>query len=153
MGETKRFDLRTILTVTTGRLLTKTEGPTDNGIGKIYEILGWMTDDSPFTHQLGRFGDECRPWLLRWFPDLAPCSAMTESLDRRIKADQTGGQEGIRMWLAELKMMFPAVRDEYDVPRIPVDDHERKNPIDELVAMCGTNEGVIVVEIPENPAR
>jgi hypothetical protein len=34
----------------------------------------------------------------------------------------------------------------YDVPRIPADDHDRKNPVDELIAMRGTDEGLHVVE-------
>lgn len=33
MSETKRFKLQTILTVTTGRLLTDRKSETDNGIG------------------------------------------------------------------------------------------------------------------------
>ena len=51
--ETRQFPLRTILTVTTGRLLTKAKGPRDNGIGDLYEILGYMTgDNGVMTHQL-----------------------------------------------------------------------------------------------------
>jgi len=60
----KTFDVRVILSATTGRLVTKSQGPDDNGIGDLYELLGWMTDDSPFTHQIPRFMQECKPWLL-----------------------------------------------------------------------------------------
>ena len=42
---TKTFSLRTILTVTTGRLLTKGKTERDNGIGDLYEILGWMSGE------------------------------------------------------------------------------------------------------------
>ncbi len=70
MNETKVFPLRVLLTVTTGRLLTQSRGPRDNGIGDLYELLGWMTNDEPFTHQLPRFADECKPWILQWFPEL-----------------------------------------------------------------------------------
>ena len=145
----KEFDLRTILTVTTGRLLTEREGPHDNGIGRIYELLGWMTNDSPFTHQLGRFSEECKPWLLRWFPELVPVNACLDKLDAWIKQSNDGPETGIFYWLAEIKLLFPTIRDKYDVPRIPQDDHERKNPYDELVAMRGSDEGVIVVGIEE----
>lgn len=69
---TKKFPLRDVLTVTTGRLLTKGKGKDDNGIGDLYKILGHMTgDDGVMTHQLGRFSEECKPWLLKWFPELA----------------------------------------------------------------------------------
>jgi hypothetical protein len=139
MNKTKRFTIRILLTVTTGRLLT--EGPDDNGISDLYDILGWMTGDAPFTHQLGRFAEECKPWLLRWFPELTPCGVnrSLEDLDRWLGADQIEGGEAIRMWLRELKVMFPNLKDGYDVPRIPQDDHEKKDPYDELVAMRGTD--------------
>lgn len=67
---TKTFPLGVVLTVTTGRLLTKSKSQNDNGIGDLYDILGHMTGDSPFTHQLGRFAAECKPWLYRWFPEI-----------------------------------------------------------------------------------
>ena len=71
MTQTKRFSLRTVLTVTTGRLLTAPTEDGGNGIGDLYEILGWITmESSPNTHQLGRFADECKPYLFRFFPEL-----------------------------------------------------------------------------------
>ena len=148
--ETKKFSLRILLTVTTGRLLTESKGPQDNGIGDLYDILGFMTADTPFTHQLGRFAKECEPWLLRWFPELASVSLRLDALDRWIAADSTGtAEEGVKMWLAETKIMFPALQEMYNVPRIPQDDHERKHPYDELVVMRGTDEGIIPIVIEE----
>lgn len=142
----KTFGLQTILSVTTGRLLTEPEGERDNGIGRMYELLGHMTNDSPFTHQLGRFAEEYKPWLLRWFPELAIANACLDKLDAWIKDDMTGtGQEGIKMWIAELKMLEPKIQDEYEVDQIPMDDHDKKHPWDELVAMRGSDEGVVVV--------
>ena len=143
--QTKRFPLRVLLTVTTGRLLTE---PRDggNGIEALYEILGWMTDDSPCTHQLPRLAEECKPWLLRWFPELGPAGAALDKLDGWIADSCDGPETGVLLWLTEVKMLFPALRNEYDVPRIPADDHERKDPYDELVQMRGTDEGIIIVD-------
>ena len=140
--EVKAFHLRVLLTVTTDRLLTQ-----DKGIGDLYDILGWMTNDSPMTHQLGRFGEECKPWLLKWFPEITPALASTASLDKWLKADKTGtGQAGIKMWLTELKMMFPEIKDSYDVPRIPAENHASKNPLQELVEMRGgKTDGIAVL--------
>lgn len=73
--KTKAFSVRTILSVTTGRLLTESAGPDDNGLGDMYRLLEWMTGESPFTHQLPRFGKECEPWLLGWFPELAAAAS------------------------------------------------------------------------------
>lgn len=38
------------------------------------------------------------------------------------------------MWITELKMMFPKIKDAYEVPRIPVESHKRVNPITELLS-------------------
>jgi len=153
MANTKRFPLRVLLTVTTGRLLTKSKGPRDNGIGDLYEILGWMTNYQPFTHQLPRFGEECKPWLLRWFPELKAFDTQLEekygagSLDYMLRCVEAAGHpadSAIESWLARWQVDFGA-QDAYDVPRIPRDDHGVKNPFDELVEMRGTDEGIVIV--------
>ncbi len=148
--DTKQFPLRTLLTVTTGRLLTKSSGPSDNGIDNLYELLGWMTNDSPFAHQLPRFADECKPWLLRWFPELK-MSLSLKDLDKWLDrcAKNKCPEEGVKFWVSELQVMFPEIQNEYDVPRIPVDDHDRKDPYDELVEMRGSDEGIIVIDAGE----
>jgi hypothetical protein len=137
--ETKRFPLRVLLTSTTGRLLTKSQGDHDNGISDLYDLLGWMTNDSPFTHQLPRFNDECKPWLLRWFPKLADADSLLPLLDEAI--EKIGPERGCEFWLDGLTLDR-----EYDVPRIPRDDHQAKNPYDELVEMRGTDEGVVILQ-------
>ena len=138
MNDTKKFPLRVLLTVTTGRLLTKRQGPRDNGISDLYELLGWMTNDEPFTHQLPRFANECKPWLLRWFPELANADALLPLLDEAI--EKMGGERGVEFWLDGLTF-----EREYDAPRIPRDDHQRKNAYDELVEMRGTDEGIVIL--------
>jgi hypothetical protein len=142
---TKPFPMRTLLSVTTGRLLTEPQGERDNGIGDIYELLGWMTSDTPFTHQLKRFSNECKPWLLRWFPELTEIGSK-ESLDRLdTLLGSEGGLRGVSTWLNGLA----ACRKTYDVPRIPADDHERKDAYDELVVQRGTDEGIVIA--PSGP--
>lgn len=146
--ETKAFALRTLLTVTTGRLLTKGKGHGSNGIGDLYQLLGWMTNDSPYTHQLGRFAVECKPWLYRWFPELLFGESSLEKLDEFLSftADKS---EAIQAWLDELPLLQPALKETYDVPRIPQDDHERKDPLGELAAMR-PDANVVVVEVKPN---
>lgn len=53
----RRFHIGDVLSITTGRLISP------RGMDGIYDILGYMTDDSPFTTQLGRFAEECKPYL------------------------------------------------------------------------------------------
>lgn len=145
MPETKEFSLRDVLTVITGRLLTV---PTEesNGIESLYSILEWMTGEPPFTHQLPRFAQECKPYLLEWFPELSLALAADGSLQKWIDSDQTANkQEGIRMWLTELKMMNSAIKDAYGVSRIPQDDHDSIDPRDELESMIDPEDVVVVV--------
>lgn len=144
--ETKRFDLRDILTVTTGRLLTKATPDGFNGIDKLYAILDWMTGDEVFTHQLGRFSKECKPYLLQWFPELAQADGRLDRLDELVAADLTKQkQEAVSTWLTELKAMFPALKDVYEVPKIPRDDHDVIDPLTELIDMRGSDNDIIVI--------
>ncbi len=151
MSQTKTFPVGTILTVTTGRLLTKSKGPRDNGIGNLYELLAWMTNDSPFTHQLGRFAEECKPWIYRWFPEIVIADAALDKLDDWIAKSPTCPDQGIKAWIAELRMTEPKLLLAYEVPKIPMDDHETKNAFDELVEMRGgSRDGIVVINVPEH---
>ncbi len=145
---TKSFGLEVLLSVTTERLLTKRRGNRDNGIGDIYELLGWMTGESPFTHQLGRFGEECKPWLFRWFPELAVCGH-GEGLDKWLESN---GADGVKMWLEQMRKECPALQESYDVGKIPMDDHTSRNPIDELREIAG-DKPIIVVEVTKEEGR
>ncbi len=139
-NETKSFPLSAVLTITTGWLLTSSPDG-GNGIGQVYEILNWMTNDNLFTHQLPRACRECEPWLGRWFPELAAEGPHVESaLDGVAKE---GMDDAIVAYLFAAKSR--GCKDAYDVPRIPRDDHDVKDPVSELVEMRGGDHGVIVV--------
>lgn len=146
----KTFPLRTVLTVTTGRLFTKGRRPHDNGISDLYEILGHMTNDSPMTHQLGQFGKECKSWLLRWFPELDSPELMAalEDLPERMKATVgTHAKDVLADATFSDCVAKGLCREEYEIDQIPHDDHDSKDPIDELVAMRGDDYGIIVVNL------
>jgi hypothetical protein len=145
MPETKTFPVRVLLTVTTGRLLTKSRGERDNGIGDMYGLLGWMTNDQPFTHQLGRFAEECKPWLLRWFPELADEEPWVQVALADVPKERVEQEIEAYLMAAQKRGCKP----EYAVPRIPADDHQCKNAYDELVEMRGTDEGIIIVKPEE----
>jgi len=120
----KEFPLRTILTVTTGRLLTAPKGPRDNGIGGLYEILEHITGEAPYTHSLGRFAAEAKPQLLAEFPELA--NADTERLDCLMAY-----AGGIARWLAMCVSDY-GMKESYSIIGASV-EHTKKNPITELV--------------------
>lgn len=61
----RHFHIGDILSVTTGYLVSP------EGMGGVYEILGYMTGESLFTHQLPRAAEACRGPLLTQHPQLA----------------------------------------------------------------------------------
>lgn len=114
---TKQFHLGHILSITTGALVTP-----DGTIDGVYEILNFMTNDDLFTHQLPRAADECKPYLLDQFPQLAGITS-----------------EGInphtwRAWLADKVAKFG---ERFDVAPISIGDHDVIDPIVEFKRMTG----------------
>lgn len=124
--QTKTFSLAAVLTVITGRLLSD--------MGVVYSILNHITGDEIYTHQIPRALKATQPWLLKCFPELRPVPACLKNLDSWIERDRTGGHEGIKMWLAELKMMFPEIKDTYEVSQMP-DGWTSIDPVPELGSM------------------
>lgn len=127
-----------MLSVTTGRLCCD--------IGEVYEILNHVTGDNLYTHVLPRANRFAAPLLLADFPELAPASACLSNLDGWIEADKTPDRtECIKMWLTELKSMFPVMDKDYLV-KSHASEWNSRNPLDELQEMVGP-EKVIVAEI------
>lgn len=152
-NETKSFSARTLLTVTTGLLLTKGKKPGDNGIGDLYEVLGWMTkDDDIYTHQLGRVSKECTPHLLKWFPELEVAGSpknlarLSELADNE-KARGEPYESALCMWLKWMAEPATAgLKQKYDVPRIPAAAHKDINPLLELQQMAN-GKSVIAINV------
>jgi hypothetical protein len=113
------FPIGDILTVMTGRLVSA------GGMGAVYGILNYLTGDNLYTYQLPRARRECRPWLLRWHPDLAAADASG--------VDATN----LAAWLDEQAARFGAER---DLEPIPADDHERIDPIEEAIRMINPDD-------------
>ena len=127
----KDFHLGDILTVTTGRLVSPTH------MDGIYGILNYMTQDNLYTHQLPRASDQCKPWLLRWHPELAEVD--TGGLDNLPKA---AAGHLVALWLEEQVVRFGETM---WVETIPVDDQTHRSPLEELP----DGKPVIVVEVPD----
>lgn len=128
MTTTRDFPLADILTITTGRLLSRKH------MAGVYNILGWLTgDDELMTHQLSRAVEACLPGLLRQHPSLADV-APPEDVD----------EAELLAWLDEAERVHGAT-----LPVAPVGGWEQRNPIEELCDMIGA-ERVIVVprELP-----
>lgn len=130
---TQAFPLRVVLSATTGRLLTKSKGPHDNGIGDLYKLLSYMTGAELFTHQLPRACDACRPWLLACFPKL-------ESVDEKLEYALHGLTDPAETETAIEDFLNRLVEEEglaphYWILPLPAGAYEHKNPLNELVEM------------------
>lgn len=122
---TKTFDLGTVLTVTTGRLLTD--------IDNLYDILGFMTGESLFTHQLPRASVACKGPLLEKFPELAEITVPE-------KSDTFDTAKKIMAWLDTQKAIYGNA---FEVE--PLESFEHKNPLTELAEMMPDKPIVAVI--------
>jgi len=59
------FELGDILTVTTGKLVSR------RMMDGVYDILNYMTGYTLFTHQLPEASAQCKPFLLEQYPQLS----------------------------------------------------------------------------------
>ena len=125
-----KFSLGDVLTITTGKLVSRT------GIDAIYKILNYMTGDNLFTHQLPRGMEECAPWLLRWYPALAEIQVP--------EFDQEDIEERKTAIFAWVDSLVPKYGAELEVKRIPQDDHDQIDPVTELEGMIGKDRVIVV---------
>src|SRR5579859_629629 len=110
--ETKDFHISDILTITTGRLVSTRH------MGGVYDILGWMTGESLYTHQLPRVAREAEPVILAMHPQLA-------SVDKNAETNLENLDAWVAARVAEFSKTLP-------VPKLNTDQHERIDPMSEL---------------------
>jgi hypothetical protein len=135
----KDFPTLAVLSITSGRLLTQPKDASEgNGIDQIYEVLGWMTDDQPFTHQLGRFAEECKQWIYQWHPEIIKADEWIENkLIEKCEAEDVINSQ---------TAMLAKFGETITLQKIPQGYHDFKNPIDELFEV-GEKNGIKIVEV------
>lgn len=138
---TKKFHLGDILSITTGRLVSPRH------IDGVYDILGFMTGESLFTHALPRASDVCKPHLLRRYPQFSG-EAMKEELarlDGLLKGtNRDDSMTAVNSWL---KGLVDVHGEMHDVETLPKDAYEAKHPMQELTDMGVDPEKIIAVRI------
>ena len=134
---TKDFPTLAVLSVTSGRLLTQ-PSRANNGFDQIYEILEWMTDDQPFTHQLGRFAEECKQWIYQWHPEIIEADKLIENkLIEKCEAEDVKACQ---------TAMLAKFGETITLQKVPQSYHEIKNATDELFEV-GEKNGIKIVEL------
>lgn len=119
--ETREFTTAELLTVIDGKMMCP--------IGRIYEILNWVTRDNLMTHQLPRASREAEPFLRETFPSLAAITVPAG----------LNSQEKVETYVASLNLP-----ESWPVPRMPSSDHARIDPILELQHMVGADKVITI---------
>jgi hypothetical protein len=122
--QARLFPLADILTMTTGRLLSRRH------MDGVYDLANYMTGDSLFTHQLPRAADVCGPALLNQHPQL-----------RGVEPPQNVDLPGLMEWLLEAEREYG---EELPVAPLPAGSWGSRDPIDELCDMVGRDKVIVV---------
>lgn len=124
MSEQRSIPLADILSVTTGRLLSRRH------VDGIYDLLRHMTGQDVYTHQLPKVADACAPDLVRQHPflaDLKPAAGLDAA--------------DLMAWLVEAERQHGE-----DLPVAPLAGWTRRDPIEDACDAVGA-ERVFVVPI------
>ena len=121
---TKKFHLGDVLSITTGRLVSPRH------IDGVYDILGFMTGESLFTHQLPRASDVCKPALFEQHPQLKDVDASSVN------------EKNYKQWLAKQVAKYG---EKLSVSPLADGKYEAKNPIEELHEMAPNAKVIPVV--------
>lgn len=129
----REFDIGTILSVMTGRLVSP------DSMGGVHALCDHLAGEALMTHQLTRVVWEAESWLREQFPDLAGIG---------IPDDFGGSMEAVLAWLDGIAAEYGQTR---MVRPLPLGDHTRIDPIAELRMMRPDAE-IIAVALPEGDA-
>lgn len=112
------FSLGTILSITTGVLLTD--------VDELYRIIDHVTGVPHYTHQLPRAAEAITPWILEQHPALgAEELRLPESCTEKV---------AIEAWLSGMESVYG---NDFVVEPMPAGSYSPRNPIAELVEMMG----------------
>jgi len=120
----RKFPLRTVLTVTTGRNLIKplskldevldllAEVPCPHGKEEVYDLVESLTGDRPDSQHLNKVCEECAPILFDYFPELQKLNKPRELvLLDNLKKESPSEEIGTKEWLL---LMFSRYRLQLD---------------------------------------
>jgi len=129
----RSFHIGDVLSITTGRLVSNRHA------GGVCDILNYMTGDNLFTHQLPGAADECRPVLLKNFPQLAHVDASCVTVFN------------LQAWLTEQVALFGET---LEVETLADGQHRHKDALTELVECVGPDRVVVLAPtLNQDPER
>lgn len=114
----------------------------------MYELLSFMCGENVWTHQLGRFADECRPYILRQHPQLDIAKSNLDTLDTLLAKSSRNKQAACQEYISWLRKEFELLP-QYELRPIPKDDHTSIEPQKELEEMVGKKR-VVSINLSDN---
>ena len=142
-----RYPVDVVLSLSTGRLVTREESDGSNGFQHVHELITHMLGYDVWTHQLPRVAPQCEEEIRKQFPELSMVN--TGPLDLLVERHQ-GNQEKIResinQWVAR-EIDRCGLQADYEVAPI-ANPPEPRNPLAELSEMVPP-EKIIPVITPE----
>lgn len=127
---TRDFHIGDIISITDGALVSPRH------IDGVCDILGWMTGETLFTHQLPRAGRECEDNLRAQHPDIAAI-VFPDTVEHT--------EAGVSAWLDEQVAIYGETR---PVAPLAKEDHTPIDPIAEF-KMIAPDKPIIVVGLPD----
>ncbi len=142
MTHKRIFPIEDILTVTTGRPISR------RGVSALYDLLGFLVGEVPFTHQIPRISKICAPYLLRQFPQLGGSEIDQEiaRLDRQIEGateDLLAQYRILFAWRVDVAEKFGAM---FEVADLPEELRDSRDPIEEMAEMRGKPPIVVILD-------
>lgn len=125
------FPTLDVLSVATGVLMAE--------IGGVYRVLGHMTGEAVFTHQIPRIAEEALPVLLALHPTLQ------QAIDESGQVSPETYAEWRDLWLDRYGP-------ELAVPVLTADQHEFRDPLSEAAERFRPDQ-LAVVALPEAGAQ
>lgn len=117
-----KFHISDVLSITTECLVSNR-----NTTG-VYEILNYMTDDNLYTHQLPRAARECKPFILKQYPQLANVDIS------KVNSDTFASPENHQNWINEQAEKYGEF---LEIEKLPKGEHNFINPLVELQQKIG----------------
>lgn len=120
----KQFHISDILSVSTGSLLS------NRHMDGMYDILGYLTGEELYTHQLPRAMRDVKPWLMAQHPGLPTADDAKHVNEHNYKSFVADWQEKFGEWLS--------------IEPMPAGENGPRDPIQELVEMVGKDRVMVV---------
>lgn len=86
----KNFSSLAVMTAISGRLITQSSAPRDNGFGEVHELIEHVMGEPVLTHAIPRVAGEIKDRLLSQFPNAQDLIALiiTDCENKQVKKAQ-----------------------------------------------------------------